>query len=96
MSQTSNKLSVVILSIFVLQIPAAANAQAGDSSLETISIQKGCAPKTITKAVADNHVSVWKIECEGGEQKQIYVECQKLECRANPRDDLFDTTSGHR
>ena len=85
-----------MLSTFILQISTTAGAQADDSSLETISIQEGCAPKTIAKVISDNHVSVWKIECEGGDQKRIYVECQKQECRAKPRDDRFDTTSGHR
>ena len=96
MSQTNTKLSVIILSTFILQISTAAGAQAGDFSLETISIQEGCAPKTVVKVVSDSHVSVWKIECEGGDQKKIYVECQKQECRAKTRDDRSDTTTGHR
>lgn len=96
MFETKAKLWIGILSTFILQISTVAGAQANDASLEAISIQEGCAPKTITKAVADNHLSVWKIECQGDDQKRIYVECQKQECRAKPRDDRFDTTSGHR
>lgn len=96
MSQTKAKLSVAIFSACILQMSAAAGVQAGDSSLEAISIQEGCAPRTIAKVVSDKYVSVWKVECEGSDQKRIYVECQKQECRAISRDDRSDTTTGHR
>jgi hypothetical protein len=71
----------------MLPIASLMDAWAGDASLEAISIQEGCVPKTISKVLKNSLASVWKIDCAGDERDELYIECQGKDCRVKENDE---------